>query len=98
MTTTLTLPDGFTAKALDAAASALDAVAAGLPFQVDDLIAGVSGQELPLPGVGRDRQVLGVCSAAHAHAPSVAQVGQDAQAELCAGERRDAKCGPSKRS
>ena len=38
MTTTLTLPDGFTAKALDAAASALDAVADDLPFQVDDLL------------------------------------------------------------
>jgi len=45
MTTTLTLPDGFTAKALDAAASALDAVAAGLPFQVDDLIAGAMALE-----------------------------------------------------
>lgn len=45
MTTALTLPDGFTAKALDAAASALDAVAAGLPFQVDDLIAGAMALE-----------------------------------------------------
>lgn len=45
MTTTLTLPDGFTAKALDAAASALDAVASGLPFQVDDLIAGAMALE-----------------------------------------------------
>lgn len=49
MTTTLTLPDGFTAKALDAAASALDAVAAGLPFQVDDLIAGAMALEWMRP-------------------------------------------------
>ena len=37
----MTLLDGFTVRALDATSYSLDAVVAGLPFEVDDLIAGV---------------------------------------------------------
>lgn len=42
----MTMVEGFTGRALDAATSALSSIAVGSPFQVDDLVAGALAIEL----------------------------------------------------